>query len=128
MVVAVVACSAFAIGFLPPLEYLPRGNRNLVFGILVPPPGTSVEELDRVGRQVQSGVAEHIGRDVGGVPAISRSFFVGSPERIFAGAVAEDPERVGEMLAWLQRNQAEIPGFISFATQASLFGRAAGGR
>ncbi|MEZ5590799.1 MAG: hypothetical protein R3F53_08865 [Gammaproteobacteria bacterium] len=25
--------------FLPKLEYLPEGNRNLVFGVILPPPG-----------------------------------------------------------------------------------------
>jgi len=126
--IAVGACVALTVALLPPLEYLPRGNRNLVFGILVPPPGTSVEELDRVGRHVQDQVVPHLGREVDGVPAIARSFFVGSPERIFAGAVAQDPDEVGEMLAWLRQMQGQIPGFISFATQASLFGRAGGGR
>ena len=52
---------------------------------------------------------------------------MGSPERIFAGAVAQDPERVGEMLGWLRGVQGSIPGFIAFATQASLFGRSGGG-
>ncbi|MBX3270327.1 MAG: efflux RND transporter permease subunit [Sandaracinaceae bacterium] len=126
--VALGACGTFAWMFLPPLEYLPKGNRNLVFGILVPPPGTSVEELDRVARQVQSQLAPHIGRSVDGAPALGRTFFVGSPERIFAGATAANDDEVGAMLGIIQRNQAQLPGFISFATQASLFGRAGGGR
>jgi HAE1 family hydrophobic/amphiphilic exporter-1 len=128
VITSVVVCVAFAWLALPPIEYLPKGNRNLVFGILVPPPGTSVAELERVGARVQADVVTHIGHSEDGAPAISRSFFVGSPERIFAGAVAEDPERVGEMLAWLREVQGQIPGYISFATQASLFGRSAGGR
>ncbi len=125
---AVTGCVALAWVLMPPVEYLPRGNRNLVFGILVPPPGTSVAELEDVARTVQTEVAAHTGREVDGVPSVHRSFFVGSPERIFAGAVAEDPERVRDMLAWLQTVHGRIPGFISFATQASLFGRRGGGR
>ena len=113
---------------LPPLEYLPSGNRNLVFGILTPPPGTSVSELERVATQVQTDVAKHIGVEVDGIPSIERSFFVGSPERIFAGAVASDPEQVDAMMGYLRGVQGQIPGFLSFATKASLFGRAAGGR
>ena len=30
---------------LPPLDYLPKGNRNLVFSVMVPPPGYSVDQL-----------------------------------------------------------------------------------
>lgn len=125
---AVAICVTLALLLLPPLEYLPAGNRNLVFGILVPPPGTAVAELDRVGRHVQSQVVEHIGREVDGAPAIRRSFFVGSPTRVFSGAVADDPDRVRDMLAWLRTVQGGIPGFFSFTTQASLFGRRGGGR
>lgn len=121
-------CIGLAVTLLPPLEYLPSGNRNLVFGILTPPPGSAVSELEEVARGVQDQVAEHIGVERDGVPSIERSFFVGSPERIFAGAIASDPDKVDEMMAYLRRVQAGIPGFLSFSTKASLFGRAAGGR
>ncbi len=130
---AVGLCVGLALTLLPPLEYLPSGNRNLVFGILTPPPGTSVQELERVADRVQSRVAEHLaprteGDEVDGVPDIERSFFVGSTDRVFAGAIASDPERVDDMMAYLRRVQGDIPGFLAFATKASLFGRAAGGR
>jgi HAE1 family hydrophobic/amphiphilic exporter-1 len=125
---AVVACLAIVWLMLPPLEYLPGGNRNLVFGILVPPPGTSVEELERVAQAVQSQVATRTGESAGDQQLVERSFFVGSPDRIFSGAVASDPEEVGPMLAWLQGIQSGMPGFTAFTTQASLFGRRGGGR
>lgn len=125
---AVGVCVGLSIALLPPLEYLPSGNRNLVFGILTPPPGSAVTELESVAREVQSQVAEHIGVEADGVPSIERSFFVGSPARIFAGAVASDPDQVDGMMGYLRRVQGAIPGFLSFATKASLFGRAAGGR
>ncbi|MGE3631362.1 MAG: efflux RND transporter permease subunit, partial [Sandaracinaceae bacterium] len=120
---AMAACAALSLALLPAMEYLPNGNRNLVFGILVPPPGTSVGELERVGAQVQTEVAQHVGRDVDGIPAIERCFFVGSPTRIFSGAVAADPERVPEMTNYLRTVQGRLPGYIAFTTQASLFGR-----
>ena len=125
--VAVALTSAAAVFFLPKLEYLPSGNRNLVFGIMVPPPGYSVDELNRVGQAVQAEVASHIDVETDGVPSISRSFFVGSPERLFGGAVATDPDQAKDMLEFIKRVQGEQPGMISFATQASLFGRSIGG-
>jgi len=128
VVVAVGACLGTATTLLPPLEYLPAGNRNLVFGILTPPPGASVDELDAVGRRVQTKLARHLGESVDGAPAIKRTFFVGSPSRVFSGAVAEDPEQVREMLAFLRGVQGQIPGYLGFTTQASLFGRRGGGR
>ncbi|MFZ1864081.1 MAG: efflux RND transporter permease subunit, partial [Polyangiales bacterium] len=127
LVFAIVGSFVVTWALLPPMEYLPTGNRNLVFGILVPPPGYSIEELEATGNRLQSEMARYTGKEVDGEPSIQRSFFVGSPDRVFAGAVAEHKEDVGRMLDLLRRIQSKIPGMISFATQASLFGRSIGG-
>ena len=37
----------------PDLEYLPEGNRNLVIGTLLPPPGYSIEEMSAIGAGVE---------------------------------------------------------------------------
>ena len=41
---------------LPPLDYLPLGNRNLVFGLLFPPPGYNLDTLSRMGERVEEGI------------------------------------------------------------------------
>jgi HAE1 family hydrophobic/amphiphilic exporter-1 len=127
LILAIVGSVLVAWALLPPMEYLPTGNRNLVFGILVPPPGYSIEELEATGKRLQGQMARYTGQEVDGEPAIERSFFVGSPDRVFAGAVAQRKEDVVRMLDLLRRIQSKIPGIISFATQASLFGRGIGG-
>ncbi|MGB6219585.1 efflux RND transporter permease subunit [Haloferula sp.] len=38
---------------LPPLDYLPKGNRNLVFGLLFPPPGYNLETLSKMGERIE---------------------------------------------------------------------------
>lgn len=119
---------ALTLQILPPLEYLPTGNRNLVFGTLVPPPGTSVAEVDRVARSVQRRLAPYVGQEREGVPAIGRSFFVGGPERIFGGATAVDPRRLKELEGFLRGIQSAVPGYFAFTSQASLFGRRGGSR
>jgi len=124
---AIVGSFLVVWALLPPMEYLPTGNRNLVFGILIPPPGYSIEELNATGNRLQGEMARYTGVETDGEANILRSFFVGSPDRVFAGAVAENKEDVGRMLDLLRRVQAKIPGMISFATQASLFGRSIGG-
>ncbi|HET6416914.1 MAG TPA: efflux RND transporter permease subunit [Polyangiales bacterium] len=125
--VAIIGSMLVTWALLPPMEYLPTGNRNLVFGILVPPPGYSIDELESTGNRLQGEMARYTGQETDGEANIKRSFFVGSPDRVFAGAVAEHDEDVGRMLDLLRRVQAKIPGMISFATQASLFGRTIGG-
>ena len=125
---SLVGTSYLTYQILPPLEYLPTGNRNLVFGTLVPPPGTSVAEVDRVARGVQNRLGPHVGHEVDGVPAIGRSFFVGGPDRIFGGATAQDPARTKELEGFLRGVQSSVPGFFAFTSQASLFGRRGGSR
>jgi len=124
---AIVGSFLLVWALLPSMEYLPTGNRNLVFGILVPPPGYSIEELEATGHRLQDEMARYTGVETDGEPNIERSFFVGSPDRVFAGAVAKHDKDVGRMLDLLRRVQSKIPGMISFATQASLFGRSVGG-
>ncbi|MBW2404303.1 MAG: efflux RND transporter permease subunit, partial [Deltaproteobacteria bacterium] len=125
--IAIVGSFLVVWALLPPMDYLPTGNRNLVFGILIPPPGYSIDELEATGNRLQNEMARYTGVEADGEANIRRSFFVGSPDRVFAGAVAEHKEDVGRMLDLLRREQAKIPGMISFATQASLFGRTIGG-
>jgi hydrophobic/amphiphilic exporter-1 (mainly G- bacteria), HAE1 family len=128
-VVALVVGTTVLLGLwlVPPLEYLPTGSRNLVFGIVVPPPGYAIEELEAMGRRTQARLAEHTGVAKDGVPAIERSFFVGSPERLFSGAIAEDPRRIGDLVTFMRGLQSEIPGVFAFTNQASLFGSTIGG-
>lgn len=38
---------------MPPLDYLPQGNRNLVFGLLFPPPGYNLEALSKMGERIE---------------------------------------------------------------------------
>ncbi len=38
---------------MPPTDYLPKGNRNLVFGMLVPPPGYNLDKQLELGSRVE---------------------------------------------------------------------------
>jgi HAE1 family hydrophobic/amphiphilic exporter-1 len=127
VVLAIVASIGLAQWLLPAMEYLPTGNRNLIFGIQLPPPGYSPRELETIGVQVQGDMAAHTGVDVDDVPAIHRTFFVGDPNQVIFGAVAERDDRVGELLPYVQRVGSQAPGTFAFASQASLFGRDIGG-
>lgn len=39
---------------IPPLDYLPLGNRNIVFGLLIPPPGYNVDQLSKIGERMEA--------------------------------------------------------------------------
>ena len=38
---------------LPPSDYLPTGNRNLVFGAIIPPPGYNIDQQIALGQRVE---------------------------------------------------------------------------
>ena len=40
--------------FLPKLEYLPEGNRNLVFGIILPPPGYNLDTTTTIAKRIEN--------------------------------------------------------------------------
>ncbi len=115
-----------AVALTPPMEYLPTGNRNLLFGIMVPPPGTSVDEIVRAGSRFQGDISRHVHTEVEGVPAIERTFFVARPAIAFMGASADDPDRIGDLVDVYRRKQKQVPGMFGVASQASLFGRGIG--
>jgi HAE1 family hydrophobic/amphiphilic exporter-1 len=41
---------------LPPMDYLPNGNRNLVFGLLFPPPGYNLDALSKMGERIEKNI------------------------------------------------------------------------
>ncbi|MEM9588275.1 MAG: efflux RND transporter permease subunit, partial [Planctomycetota bacterium] len=55
---AFVVATVIGIAWLvPPLDYLPKGNRNLVFSVMVPPPGYSIDQLFEIGSRMEPQVA-----------------------------------------------------------------------
>jgi HAE1 family hydrophobic/amphiphilic exporter-1 len=45
--------------FLPKLEYLPEGNRNLIFGIIIPPPGYNLDTMVDIAKGVENATSQH---------------------------------------------------------------------
>jgi HAE1 family hydrophobic/amphiphilic exporter-1 len=119
--------------FLPKLEYLPEGNRNLVFGILVPPPGYNLRTMTDIAEKIETEIrplwASVSGADAepDGPPKIERFFFVASRASTFMGAVAVEPQRAGELIDVLQEPMFREPGSFGFINQPSIFGRGLGG-
>ncbi|GAA0786810.1 efflux RND transporter permease subunit [Roseibium denhamense] len=134
VMVAVIAGGALTLAwaYLPKLEYLPEGNRNLVFGLLIPPPGynldtteTIAERIENVAQPLWEARPETATND--GTPAVDSFFFVARPGSSFVGASAVDETRVAELIPVLSRPIFAEPGTFGFMTQPSLFGRGIGG-
>ncbi len=50
------ASIAGALALMPPADYLPTGNRNLVFGLLIPPPGYNLNKQVSLGERIENTV------------------------------------------------------------------------
>ncbi len=119
--------------FLPKLEYLPEGNRNLVFGIIIPPPGYNLDTMTEIAEGIESAIKPYWSTvsgpesAPGEPPKIERFFFVASRASTFLGAVSVDPQRAGELIPVLRGPVFAEPGTFGFINQPSIFGRGIGG-
>ncbi|UCF01562.1 MAG: efflux RND transporter permease subunit [Deltaproteobacteria bacterium] len=129
-VAVVVALTGFSLAmafFLsPPSEYLPEGNRNFVFSLLLPPPGYNLEELDQVGNVIVKELEPYWKED-GSVeyrePRIRNLFYVALGRIMFAGASTRNPLKARELVPIFKKELKKIPGFYATSYQSSLFGR-----
>lgn len=134
-VVALVTGAAFLVTnqYLPKLEYLPEGNRNLIFGFVLPPPGYNLDSTTQVGKGLENAVS-HLWADKTGPesepgepPKIDNFFFVSFNSQAFVGASSVDASRTKELLPVLQRPLFMEPGTFGLMMQPSIFGRGIGG-
>ena len=126
---AIVATAAAATWLLmPKVEYLPEGNRNLVFGILLPPPGYNIDELLRMGDLVEQRLIPYWDVDPGtpaaqalDAPILGDCFFVARGRSVFIGLRSLDPLEASRLVPLIRRIAADLPGTFAVAKQSSLF-------
>ena len=104
----------------PKTDYLPAGQRNLVFAYLLPPPGINIETLEN---EIGSVVAQQLEPHLTGKmePAIKHYFFVAFPRGAFMGARAEDPDKSPMLVGLFNGLFRDFPDTLAFARRASLF-------
>ncbi len=128
-----LAASLVTMLLLPKLDYLPEGNRNLVFGFVLPPPGYNLDTMTRIAGLLEGATKPYWDPDEetpqaeDGTPNISRFFFAAFRANAIAGAAAVDPTRAGELIPVMRNAVFREPGTFGFFKQTSLFGRGIGG-
>jgi HAE1 family hydrophobic/amphiphilic exporter-1 len=129
VVIAVIVGSCVATWLLlPKVEYLPGGNRNLVFGIMIPPPGYNLDHLMKMGSIVEEDLRPYWDVDPSDPDVISGKklvmadfFFIARNRQVFVGARAADPMRAKELVPIISKIADKLPGTFLIAKQASLF-------
>jgi HAE1 family hydrophobic/amphiphilic exporter-1 len=135
---------------MPPTDYLPRGNKNLVFGIILNPPGYNIQTDEELAKIVESTIRPYWEaetydqtedlppvmsmdfktmqmKQVENIPPVNNYFIVSFNGSMFNGATSADKENVAPLGDLLSSASGAIPGAFGFAAQQSLFGRGASG-
>ena len=109
--------------FFPPIDYLPKGNRNFMFTALRTPPGLNLEQQDKTVRELEGRFAR--------IPEIDRFFAIARTSRSFMGMTAKEEHADQASMRRLTRKLfgmvQGIPGVQAFVSQASLFRRRGSG-
>lgn len=137
---------------MPPIDYLPAGNQNLVFGGMLIPPGLSVDQQRLYAERIESKVGPYLFADIkdpnsmATLPPIVRmaslasgkpeffqpvpleNFFIGAFQgTMFVGGTSQDPQRVIPIADLLTMNMNGMPDAYGGAVQNSIFARGIGG-
>ena len=134
MALGITGASAALTWFLkPPLEYLPEGNRNLIIGVVFPPPGYNLKTMSDIAENIETMVKPHIaelsGPDVkpGDPPKMKYFVYVALRQRMFLVARAENPSEVRGLIPLIRKAGNLEPGTFVFPYQKSIFGRGISG-
>ena len=130
----------------PDASYLPNGNKNLIFGIMLTPPAYNIQHNQTIGKRIERSVQPYweanttsqatdiqpvinfgTGQAYESVPPIENYFFVSFGGTIFMGCSSQDKELVKPLESVLNAGMSSIPGSFGFAQQSSIFGRGVGG-
>ena len=118
---------------MPKTEYLPEGNREMLFGILLPPPGYNLGELESIAENVEKEILPLITDDSSGeptrkpdLPPVANFFYVAWGQQVFMGIISKVQERTRELLPYVYGVLRKIPGMIAIVQQPGLFARGIG--
>lgn len=126
-VLSLVLFSASSVWILfPKMEYLPQGNRNLVFNIMIPPPGLSYKEGKEIGEDIYTKLEKYTKADVDGYPKLKRVFYIFGGNFMLFGALTEDPSRAAELIPVFKKVANSYPGIFGISKQAGVFERGLG--
>ena len=105
----------------PKMDYLPQGNKNLIFNILIPPPGLSYEQRYEIGDYLMDKMKPYVNKDVDGYPAINRLFYVSFGDFIIFGAISAHEDRAKELIPLFQPIINSMPGIFGVSIQSGVF-------
>jgi HAE1 family hydrophobic/amphiphilic exporter-1 len=124
-IIMILSLTIFSFGTIyllfPKMDYLPQGNKNLIFNILIPPPGLSYDQRYEIGEYLMKSMDKYVDTDVDGAPAINRLFFVSMGDFILFGGTSAYEDRARELIPLFQPVVNSLPGIFGVSLQSGVF-------
>ncbi len=118
---------------IPKTEYLPEGNRELIFSHLLPPPGYNLNELEGIAKSIEADILPLIEpenkskhTEILNLPPVRNIFYVAGDQQAFMGVVSKVQERTKELIPYVYDTLRKIPGMIAIVQQPGLFSHGIG--
>lgn len=121
IVTLTVVSIAMIFMLFPKMDYLPKGNKNLIFNILIPPPGLSYEERRDMGVYLFDRIAPYVNQEKEGFPAIGRGFYVSFGDFIIFGGTSVQEDRAAELIPLYAPIVNSMPGIFGVSLQSGVF-------
>ncbi len=126
--VVVVLATGISILIKPKTEYLPSGNTDFLFGLMLPPPGYTVAERGSIHNEF-AGAMDFLMSHPADTPEAEElpgggldTFFFGfEGEIIFMGIKPNDPLRTSELIPIFRQTMTAVPGAIAILQKWSIF-------
>ena len=124
-VITIVTLFIFSIGAIyvlfPKLDYLPKGNKNLIFNILITPPGLSYNERYGIGTYLMRKIEPHVKKDVGNIPGLSRAFYVSFGDFTIFGGTSMHEDRAADLIPMFRPIVNSMPSIFGVSIQSGVF-------
>lgn len=124
-IVTIVSLATFSVGIIyilfPKLDYLPQGNQNLIFNILIAPPGLSYEERYEMGAYLMKSIEPHINKDIGDIPGLNRAFFVSFGDFNLFGGTSMHEDRARDLIPMFAPLVNSMPSIFGVSIQSGVF-------
>lgn len=120
-VIALTSAAVYgSYAMIPKMEYLPEGNRDIIYNTIVPPPGLSYEAREAIGRQFYEYMKPYYQPGYEGSPGVKSIFFMGRGSTLFCIVRSKDQARTKELIPVCQEAIARIPSVFGVSAQASV--------
>ncbi len=123
-----IASVSTAYLLMPKMNFLPTGNKNMIYSFIQTAPGLSADERKEMNDFLYEQLEPYIGEAKDGYPAIKDFVFISGNSMVRLMATAEDGSVVRDIIPLIQKYVSMIPGITGSTSQSTLFniGRGSG--